>query len=871
MDTAQRIASLEDKLEASEQALKSMERAAGIGRWAIDLISGDFVCSHEFRRIYDLGSVQKFKLDDWYSAVHEDDRGAFKKKFEKSLYTSLLQSHEHRIKLRAGRTRSVRQEWRVESQNGQPAAIKGFCLDLTGRYGSMQSSEFWRHHKEGLLLVSEEGVIDAVNPAAEGIFLYSEDELLGRRIERLIPELYQNHRTLREELRFDAAQQPIQDRILKGLRADGSEIDISISLVPLDATAQIVASITDMTDQSELLDNIAQQDERFTELVNALPLAVIQLDEMGQTVFVNKYADRLNVDFSDFAQVVYLEGTDLQVERLSELVFDDHYLDGIELSSRSTDRIPVEVWLLKNNAGTIIVCNEVRIRRDLEEARSAGEEGFKRVLNRLPISMLLLDPSADLEFANLHAVQAGLVQGAGNSDVGQLPVCMNPGSMVPCSIAKFVHDSFEAAGSGVMVELDFILADGTRLPMNCWLTPFKHDERGAVTQILAILIDRTDQMLKEEADTLKLEAEASSRAKSRFLTNISHELRTPLNAVLGFQQLIGQSGQLTGDQKDNLEMANQNGVELLQVINDILELSRIESADLKINPEEFSLADLLSEVERAFTPKQSISDVKLVTKVDGALPDRLFADYDKLRQIIFVLMDNAFKFTKKGEVSIEFEKRNSNGLLIRVKDTGRGIDEKLTGSLFEPFQHLDYQAEHGLGLGLSICQSYARAMGGEVEVRSQLGSGAEFEVLLPLLGDETVNSNVPVLHRESGSNMPRVLVVDDSFPAREILRQLLTAEGITYEEAGNGLEALERVREFRPDVILMDLEMPVMDGFEATRRIKQEMDVKILAISARVYDADVKKAYDAGIDGFIGKPYRLSTILNEINSAVNTD
>jgi len=127
------------------------------------------------------------------------------------------------------------------------------------------------------------------------------------------------------------------------------------------------------------------------------------------------------------------------------------------------------------------------------------------------------------------------------------------------------------------------------------------------------------------------------------------------------------------------------------------------------------------------------------------------------------------------------------------------------------------------------------------------------------------------LHRESGSNMPRVLVVDDSFPAREILRQLLTAEGITYEEAGNGLEALERVREFRPDVILMDLEMPVMDGFEATRRIKQEMDVKILAISARVYDADVKKAYDAGIDGFIGKPYRLSTILNEINSAVNTD
>ncbi|MEK9871173.1 MAG: ATP-binding protein, partial [Gammaproteobacteria bacterium] len=683
----------------------------------------------------------------------------------------------------------------------------------------MQNTEFWRYHREGLLLVSGEGVIDAVNPAAEGIFLYPEDELLGRMIERLIPERYQNHRTLREALRFDADQQPMQDRILKGLRADGSEIDISISLVPLEATGQIVASITDMTDQSELLDNIAQQDERFTELVNTLPLAVIQLDENGQTVFVNKYADRLNVDFSDFTKVVYLEGTNLQVKKLSELVFKDHYLDGIELSSRSDDRIPVEIWLLENNAGTIIVCNEVRIRRDLEEARSAGEEGFKRMLNRLPISMLLLDRSADLKFANLHALQAGLVHGAGSSDVGQLPVSMNPGSMVPCNITEFVHESFEAAGSGGMAELDFILADGNRLPMNCWLTPFRYDERGAVTQILAILIDRTDQMLKEEADKRKLEAEASNRAKSRFLTNISHELRTPLNAVLGFQQLIGQSGQLTGDQKDNLEMANKNGVELLKVINDILELSRIESADLEINPEGFSLADLLSEVERAFTPKQSISDVKLVIKVDRTLPDRLFADYDKLRQIIFVLMDNAFKFTQKGQVSIELEKRNFNGLVIRVKDTGRGIAENLMGSLFEPFQHLDYQAEHGLGtgLGLPICQSYARAMGGEVEVRSQPGSGAEFEVILPILGDETVNSNVPVLHRESESNMPRVLVVDDSFPTREILRQLLTSEGIIYEEAGNGLEALERVREFRPEVILMDLEMPVMDGFEATR------------------------------------------------------
>lgn len=370
---------------------------------------------------------------------------------------------------------------------------------------------------------------------------------------------------------------------------------------------------------------------------------------------------------------------------------------------------------------------------------------------------------------------------------------------------------------------------------------------------------------------VKVEEQAASRARSRFLANISHEFRTPLNAILGLQQLILQKGDLEAGDRKNLDLAMQSGVQLLDLLNNILEIAKIESGELDLNERRFKLQSLQQSIDSMFRGQADRRGLEYSVRIVGQLPEFIVGDDRKIVQILIHLVSNAFKFTASGEVRVTFSKNHENHLLIEVADTGSGIAEDRLATLFEPFQQLQRENLQGeaSGLGLAICKHYIVAMNGLVEVDSEPGKGACFRLTLPVLAvDLGKESTIDGLD-EARSDKTRILVVDDSESNRNVLGQLLIGAGYEFYEACDGIEAIEQAEACAPHVILMDLKMPRMDGYEATREIKARMDTVVVAVSANVFDADIKKAEAAGVSGFIKKPFRLGMILDEIEKQTN--
>ncbi len=396
----------------------------------------------------------------------------------------------------------------------------------------------------------------------------------------------------------------------------------------------------------------------------------------------------------------------------------------------------------------------------------------------------------------------------------------------------------------------------------------------AAANTLVRIRDATErrQYLKDQS---KIEHEAAGRARSRFLANISHEFRTPLNAILGLHQLILQKRDLEPSISRNIDLAMQSGMQLLDLLNNILEIARIESEELVLEERRFVLETLRQSIENMYHSEADRKGIEYSVRMTGGLPDMVVGDEQKIRQILIHLIGNAFKFTNKGEIRVTFSKDKADELLIEVADTGAGIAVDRLVTLFEPFQQVarENSAGEGSGLGLAICKNYISAMNGTIDVDSVQDKGACFRLSLPILKQSRLLEAPlpPVDPAVLDDSKVRVLVVDDSDSNRVVLGQLLTGAGYDFYEACDGVEAVEMAAQCLPQVILMDLQMPRMDGYEATRRIKAMMETVIVAVSANVFDADIKKAEEAGVSGFIKKPFRLGMILDEIEKQMSTD
>src|SRR5438132_1152096 len=427
-------------------------------------------------------------------------------------------------------------------------------------------------------------------------------------------------------------------------------------------------------------------------------------------------------------------------------------------------------------------------------------------------------------------------------------------------------------------ELTARARDGTETVVSYNATTF-HDRDRKLQGVFAAARDVTERKRYEQS------LQQANRAKSVFLANMSHEIRTPMNAILGFSQLMLRDKDLTPRQCQFLGTINRSGEHLLALINDVLEMSKIEAGRTTLNPTTFDLSVLLKDLEMMFRVRTDEKKLSFSVEMIGAVPRYIVTDINKLRQVFINVLGNAVKFTEQGGIGLRVraDRESATGpfLRVEVEDTGPGISPDDQDKLFRHFEQTKtgQQAGTGTGLGLAISREFVRLMGGAITVNSQVGKGSVFAIHLPLKEGEAQAVQAKdrprhVLSLQHGQAACRVLIADDTEDNRQLLAQLLAPVGFEIRLATNGVEAVQEFEEWRPHLILMDFRIPVMDGHEAIRRIRAMAggaDPKIIAVTASAMDANRPELMKIGADDFISKPFREAELFQKIHTHVGVE
>jgi signal transduction histidine kinase/CheY-like chemotaxis protein len=397
----------------------------------------------------------------------------------------------------------------------------------------------------------------------------------------------------------------------------------------------------------------------------------------------------------------------------------------------------------------------------------------------------------------------------------------------------------------------------------------REDELGAIARALQVL--RGQQV---ELAVAKDRAEAAAQAQAEFLANMSHEIRTPLNGILGYTELLLERSELGGDKRRDVERIQTAGAALLTVVNDILDFSKIEAGEIELEPHPFSpgaLVDNAVSIVKSVAVKRGLA---VHSEIDDELPTHLVGDQDRLRQVLLNLLNNAVKFTAAGSITVRVQQLGAGDhcvLRFSVSDTGIGIPADRKEFLFERFSQVDGSIRRqfgGTGLGLAISKRLIELMGGEIGVDSELGEGSTFWFTVDLPVFENPARDVPSHSAEASFQPASILLVDDNEINQEIARSVLQAAGHTVDIASDGATAVMAVQKNSYDVVLMDIQMPVMDGMTATQRIRaldgEARHVPIVAMTANVLPQQVRVFLEAGMNDHLGKPFKRDTLLDVI-------
>ncbi|MEJ5311341.1 MAG: PAS domain S-box protein [Anaerolineae bacterium] len=814
----------------------------------------------------------------------------------------------------------------IKDAEGQFLYCQGSLEDITparqAREEMRQQKEYWEalivHAPVAVVTLDLQHKIVSTNPAFDALFGFRREQIVGRNLDELIVPPGERERA--SQLTAEVLAGGVVQLAAWRQRADGRLVEVELAGAPVLLDGKQVGAVgiyQDITRRRQAERELIDRQARL-EILNKVTLRVAEMTDLTDIMSTMVEYARWSVT----ADLAVIAALDQETGRVAEVFSSNYPMDAIPPGTEIVGRGVLGLILQGNVVHTpdvtaeaaycgypdwhpqIRACLGVPIKYgerilgmmllgNVESPREFGAHDREVILTLSNLTAVAMHTAYQFtELKEAIALQRKILETAATAvytvDTAMTITSVNEAFTEitgytadeiigrPCTILnsdQCVHCNLFAdlsAGPISRQECEITAKSGKRLSIikNADLI---RNERGQVVEGIESFIDVTELIDARRA------AEAASRAKGEFLANMSHELRTPLNAILGFVQLMQRSPNFPAEHRQNLQIISQSSENLLDLINDILDMSRIEAGRMTFEPINFDLHALLESVLALFTLRTQKKGLSLQLECAPDVPQFIRTDERKLRQVLLNLLSNAIKFTEKGGVTLRVETAAASGeseltpaslcrLYFEVEDTGIGIAPEELDELFKAFTQTSSgkRSQEGTGLGLPISRRFVELMGGTLSVRSQLGKGSSFRFSIqvePVTAEQVTQTPPPRQVIGLAPDQPeyRILIVDDRGENRLLIRELLASAGFAVREAANGREAIAMHAAWHPHLIFMDIRMPVMDGYAATQHIKatpEGANTVIVALTASALEEDRQTSLAMGCDDYLRKPVR---------------
>lgn len=650
-------------------------------------------------------------------------------------------------------------------------------------------------------------------------------------------------------------------------------------LTPDGRIREWIGTCTDIHDRKQTEATLQENEARLRQFIEYAPIPVVMFDNnMHYLIASHKWLEDYNLSPDVIGQCHYDVFPEISDEwkqihqRCLAGATEQREEDPFPRSDGSVEwvRWSLRPWHTATGeiGGTIMFSENISDRKQSELALRESEERLQAILDNSPAVIYMKDTDGRLltinrQFESLFHLSKDEIIGKRNCDLFEPELA---------DIFDANDRDVLAAGTAMQWEELVPQDDGMHTYLSLkfpLLTP-----EGTPYAVCGISSDISDRKRAEVAlEQAKEAAEAANRAKSEFLANMSHELRTPLNGVIGYAQILQRAKNLSAEDRSRIEVIHQCGSHLLTLINDILDLSKIEARKVELMPTDFHFPAFLQGVAEMCRIRAELKEIQFHYESTPELPLGIRADEKRLRQVLINLLSNAIKFTDAGSVTFTVSFATAGKIRFQVQDTGIGVPSDKISSIFQPFEQVSdaRRQSEGTGLGLAISQEIVELMGSTIQVQSEVGVGSIFwfDVELPQ-ADEWVKSAQADRHGQIigiTNKQPKILVVDDKWENRSVISNLLGPIGFEVVEATDGNEGWQKVLEFQPDLVITDLMMSGTDGFEFINRIRGSETYKNLTVivsSASVFESDQYRSIEAGGDDFLAKPVLAAELLNKL-------